>query len=135
VLERTFADDRMIPSSLVHTVVETACPYGWLRLAMVHQSIFHLDLFSFNPRLASHYFSLASRFDSMTSSYIFGSLKGPTQSSVLGGIGLSVPLMMSERDLLTRTFCLSELGESFVDNCSKRHSFRFALLLRTLVVK
>jgi len=58
--------------SLVHTVVETARPYGWSRVAMVHQSIFHLDLFSFNPRLAGHFFSPPSRFDS----YIFGSRKG-----------------------------------------------------------
>ena len=52
-------------------------------------------------------------------------------SSVLGKNGLSVPLMMLERDLLilTHTVCLSELGESSVDNCSKRRSFRFALLL------
>jgi len=62
--------------SLVHTVVETARTYGWSRVAMVHQSIFHLDLFSFNPRMADHFSSPPSRFDLMTSSYIFGSLKG-----------------------------------------------------------
>jgi hypothetical protein len=60
VLEQTFVDDGMIPllSSLLHTIVETARPYSWTRFVMVHQSIFHLDLFSFNPRLAGHFFSL-----------------------------------------------------------------------------
>ncbi len=71
-LEQTFVDDGMIPLSLVCTIVETACPYGWSQLGMVHQSIFHLDLFSFPPRLASP----PSRFDSITSSCIFGLLKG-----------------------------------------------------------
>ena len=41
--------------SLVHTVFETARPYGWSQLTMVHQSIFHLDLFSSNARLACHF--------------------------------------------------------------------------------
>ncbi len=59
MLEQTFVDDGKIPLSLLHTVVETACPYSWMRLAMVHQSIFHLDLFSFNPRLAAHLFLTA----------------------------------------------------------------------------
>ncbi len=36
--------------------LKTECPFGWTRLTMVHQSIFHLDLFSFNPRLAGHLF-------------------------------------------------------------------------------
>jgi hypothetical protein len=60
VLEQTLVNDGMIsfPLSLLHTVVETAHPYGWMRLAMVHQSIFHLDFFSFNPRLTGHFFSL-----------------------------------------------------------------------------
>ena len=60
MLEQTFVDDGMIPllSSLLHTIVETARLYGLTCLAMVHQSIFHLDLFSFNPRLAGHFFSL-----------------------------------------------------------------------------
>jgi hypothetical protein len=58
VLEQTFVTDGMIsfPSTLLHTVVETARPYGWTWLAMVHKSVFHLDLFSFNPRLAGHFF-------------------------------------------------------------------------------
>jgi hypothetical protein len=58
VLEQTFVDDGMIPllSSLLHTVIETVHLYGWMQLAMVHQSIFHLDLFSFNPRMAGHFF-------------------------------------------------------------------------------
>jgi hypothetical protein len=58
VLAQTFMDEGIIPllSSVLHTVVEIAHPYGWMRLAMVHQSIFHLDLFSFNPRLAGHLF-------------------------------------------------------------------------------
>ncbi len=61
VLEQTFVDDVMIPLllSLLHTIVETARPYGWMRLGMLHQSIFHLDLFSFNPRLAGHFFHFA----------------------------------------------------------------------------
>jgi len=62
--------------SLVHTIVETLHLYGCWRVVMVHQRIFYLDLFSFNPRLADHFSSPHSRFDSMTSSYIFGSLKG-----------------------------------------------------------
>ncbi len=36
--------------------LKTAHPYGWVRLAMVHQ-IFHLDLFSFNLRLAVTFLS------------------------------------------------------------------------------
>jgi hypothetical protein len=58
VFEQTFVDDGMIPLllSLLHTVVETAHPYGWTWLAMVHQGIFHLNLFSFNPRFSGHFF-------------------------------------------------------------------------------
>jgi hypothetical protein len=58
VHEQTFVDDGIISLllSLLHIVVETARPYCWARLAMVHQSIFHLDLFSFNPSLAGHFF-------------------------------------------------------------------------------
>jgi hypothetical protein len=58
MLEQTLVNDGMIsfPLSIFHTIVETACPYGWMWLAMAHQSIFNLDLFSFNPRLAGHFF-------------------------------------------------------------------------------
>ncbi len=40
MLEQTFVNDGMIPfpSFLLHTIVETARPYGWMRLAIVHQS-------------------------------------------------------------------------------------------------
>jgi hypothetical protein len=43
--------------SLEHTIVETLHPYGWWRVVMVRQRIFHLDLFSFNLRLADHFSS------------------------------------------------------------------------------
>jgi hypothetical protein len=47
------------------------------------------------------------------------------QSSVLGGISLSVPLMKSERDFLT-TSSVPQSSEKFlIDNPSKRHSFLF----------
>ncbi len=95
--------------SLVHTVIENARPYIWSRVVMVYQSIFHLDLFSFNPRLADHFSSPPSRFDSMTWSYILGSLKGLVGSSLLGRIGLSMPLMIQREIFVTLTFCLSEL--------------------------
>ncbi len=51
---------------------------------------------------------------------------------VLGRIGLSLPLMMAERKIIvdTHLLCLSELRESSIDNCSKRHSFRLAFLIK-----
>ena len=51
---------------------------------------------------------------------------------MLGGIGLSLLLMMTERKIFvdTHLLCLSELKESSVDNHSKRHSFRFAFLIK-----
>ncbi len=36
--------------------LKTAHPYGWMRLEMRDQSIVHLNLFSFNPRLAGNIF-------------------------------------------------------------------------------
>ena len=61
MLEQTFVDDVMIPLLLflLHTLVEIARSYGWMQLGMLHQSIFHLDLFSFNLRLAGHFFHFA----------------------------------------------------------------------------
>ncbi len=50
------------------------------------------------------------------------------QSSVLGGIGLSMPLMMSsERDLLTALSVSPSLDLFRLNNCSKRHSFPLLL--------
>jgi hypothetical protein len=74
VLEQTLVNGGLIsfPLSLLHTVVETARPYCWMRLAMVDQSIFDLDFFSFNPRLVDHLFSPPCRFDSIISSLISG---------------------------------------------------------------
>ncbi len=48
---------------------------------------------------------------------------------MLGGIGLSMPLMMSERDILTTPSVSQSLEQVLVDNCSKRHSFPLTLLL------
>ncbi len=52
--------------------LKTVHPYSWTWLEMVHQSIFHLDLSSFNLRLTGY---SPSRFDSMILSSIFESLK------------------------------------------------------------
>ncbi len=104
--------------SLLHTVVETACPYGWMQLAIVHQSIFHLDLFSFNPRLAGHFFSLRLADLTWWSRHLFLGGLEYFQSLVLGGIGLSVPLMMSERDLLTTPSVSQSSEKVLVDNCN-----------------
>ncbi len=51
---------------------------------------------------------------------------------MLGGIGMSLPLMMTERKIFvdTHLLCLSELRESSVDNHSKKHSFRFAFPIK-----
>ncbi len=121
MLEQTFVIVGMIPFPLflLHTIVKTACPYGWM--PMLHQSIFHLDLFSFNPRLAVHFFSPISRFDSMILSLIFGWLRVLSVLSARwdwSDRAHDEP----ERDLLMHTFCLSELGPLPIDNFSKRHS-------------
>ncbi len=134
VLEQTFVTDGMIsfPPSLLHTVVETARPYGWTRLAMVHQSVFHLDLFSFNPRLAGHFFFIPpSRFDLMISSLIFGWLRVLSVLSASQDWSVRALDDVRERSF-DHTFNLSELEEVPVDNHSKRHSFRFCSPLKNL---
>jgi hypothetical protein len=102
MLEQTLVNDGMIsfPSSLLHTVVETMRPYGWMQLAMVHHSIFHLNLLSFNPRLAGHLFSLPSRFDLMILSLIFGWLRVLSVLSARRDWSVCAH-SESERDLLT----------------------------------
>jgi hypothetical protein len=51
------------------------------------------------------------------------------QSSVPGGIGLSVPLMMSQKQIFWHTPSVSQsLEKASVDNCSKRQSFCLASL-------
>jgi hypothetical protein len=72
MLEQNFLTDGYLHRLFCTPSLKAARPYGWTRSAVVHHGIFHLYLFSFTLRLAGHFSSSPSRFDSMTSSAIFG---------------------------------------------------------------
>ena len=72
MLEQNFLTDGYLHRLFCTPSMKAARPYGWTWSAVVHHGIFHLYLFSFTLRLAGHFSSSPSRFDSMTSSAIFG---------------------------------------------------------------
>jgi hypothetical protein len=76
VLEQTFVDNGIIPSilSLLHTVIEN-CASLWLDAVGASKYLLSQSLL-IQSKIGQSLFSLPSRFDSMISSSIFGSLKG-----------------------------------------------------------